>query len=118
MRGLALRALGLDLLGVLLFAAIGRRSHAEGLTAVGVLVTAWPFAVGTLAGWSASRGWRAPTSVRATGAPVWLVTVALGMLLRRLTGAGTAVSFVIVATIVLAVLLIGWRAVTRRLARP
>ncbi len=116
MRGAALRALGLDLLAVLVFAAIGRRSHAEGLTAAGVLVTVWPFAAGTLIGWAASRGWRAPTSVLATGVPVWVATVAVGMVLRRSTGEGTAVSFVVVATVVLAVLLLGWRAAARRLA--
>ncbi len=117
MRGAAVRALGLDLLAVLVFAAIGRRSHAEGLTAGGVVVTAWPFAAGTLIGWAASRGWRAPTSVLATGVPVWVATVVVGMVLRRITGAGTAVSFVVVATIVLGVLVNGWRAAARHRAR-
>ena len=115
----AVRALAVDLLAVVVFASIGRRSHAEGLTAGGVVATAWPFAAGTLVGWAAVRGWRAPTSVVATGVPVWLATVAVGMVLRRVTGAGTAVSFVIVATVVLAVLLLGWRAVAaRRWSRP
>jgi len=113
----AVRALAVDLLAVLVFAAIGRRSHAEGLTAVGAAVTAWPFAAGTLIGWAACRGWRAPTSVLRTGVPVWLATVAMGMLLRRLTGEGTAASFVLVATVVLAVLLLGWRAAARRRVR-
>ena len=113
----AVRALAADLLAVLVFAAIGRRSHAEGLTAVGVAVTAWPFATGTLIGWAACRGWRAPTSVLTTGVPVWLATVAVGMLLRRVTGEGTAASFVVVTTVVLAVLLLGWRAAVRRRAR-
>ena len=110
----AVRALAVDLLAVVVFAAIGRRSHAEGLTAGGVVVTAWPFAAGTLAGWAACRGWRAPTSVLATGVPVWVATVTVGMLLRRATGAGTAVSFVVVATVVLAALVLGWRAVAAR----
>lgn len=113
----AVRALAADLLAVLVFAAIGRRSHAEGLTALGVAVTAWPFAAGTFIGWAGFRGWRAPTSVLTTGVPVWLATVAVGMLLRRVTGEGTAASFVVVATVVLAVLLLGWRAAVRRRVR-
>ena len=40
-------------------------------------------------------------------------TVVLGMLLRRVLGEGTALSFVVVATTVLAVLLLGWRLVAR-----
>jgi len=113
----AARALLLDLLMVVVFAAIGRRSHAEGLTVGGVAATAWPFAVGTAAGWAASGGWRAPASVRATGVPVWVVTVAGGVLLRRVTGQGAPVSFVVVTAVVLGVLLLGWRAVAQRRTR-
>ncbi len=109
-----LLALGADLLAVVVFATVGRRSHTEGVTVTGVVSTAWPFAVGTAAGWAASRGWRAPTSVVATGVPVWVATVAGGMLLRRATGEGTAVSFVVVATVVLGLLVLGWRAAASR----
>ena len=42
-----------------------------------------------------------------------MCTVVLGMLLRRVAGDGTALSFVIVATTVLSVLLLGWRLVAR-----
>ena len=41
-------ALGLDLLAVLVFAAVGRRTHGEDVA--GLLVTFWPFAVGVVAG--------------------------------------------------------------------
>ena len=110
-------ALLVDLLMVVVFATIGRRNHAEGLTATGIAATAWPFAVGIAAGWVASRGWRAPTSVLATGVPVWASTVLGGMLFRRITGEGTAASFVVVATVVLGALLLGWRAATNRRPR-
>jgi len=113
----AVLALVVDLVFVLVFATLGRRNHAEGITITGVAATAWPFAVGTAVGWAASRGWRAPTSVVATGAPVWAVSVAGGMLLRRLTGEGTAASFVVVATVVLGALLLGWRALAGRQRR-
>lgn len=108
--------LGADAGCVLLFCALGRRSHDEGLDIAGIAVTAWPFLTGTILGWVLSRGWRRPTAVAPTGVLVWLCTVAIGMLLRKATSAGVAVSFVVVASSVTAVLLLGWRAVLR--ARP
>jgi hypothetical protein len=44
---------------------------------------------------------------------VWVGTLVGGMLLRAMTGGGVQVSFVLVAAVVLAVLLLGWRAVAR-----
>jgi hypothetical protein len=113
-RRTAVRSVLVDLLAVLVFAAIGRRSHAEGITAADVASTAWPFATGAAAGWVAARGWRAPTSVRATGVPVWVGAVVGGMLLRRATGEGTATSFVVVTSIFLGTALLGWRALAGR----
>ena len=52
-----------------------------------------------------------------SGLPVWAITVALGMVLRALSGQGVAVAFVIVATITLAVFLLGWRGIARLAAR-
>lgn len=46
-----------------------------------------------------------------TGVVVWVSTLVIGMILRVVSGQGIAVSFVIVAAIVLAVFLVGWRAV-------
>jgi hypothetical protein len=101
----------IDVIGVLLFCALGRRSHDEGLSITGVATTAWPFLTGTVVGWLASRGWRQPTAVVPTGVIVWLCTVVVGMLLRKASAAGVAASFVVVAASVTAVLLLGWRAV-------
>jgi Protein of unknown function (DUF3054) len=115
-RSSALAALA-DVVGVLLFCAVGRRSHAEGLTVAGVAGTAWPFLVGAALGWLLSRAWRRPTAIVPTGIVVWLCTVAVGMLLRKATSAGVAVSFVIVATAATAVLLLGWRVTVAALRR-
>ena len=49
-------------------------------------------------------------------AVVVVCTVVLGMLFRRVAGEGTALSFVIVATTVLSMLLLGWRLVARLVA--
>jgi Protein of unknown function (DUF3054) len=96
---------------VLVFCAVGRRSHDEGLSVAGVATTAWPFLTGTVVGWLASRGWRQPTTVVPTGVIVWLCTVVVGMVLRKASSAGVAASFVVVAASVTALLLLGWRAV-------
>lgn len=109
--------LGADVGGVLVFCAIGRRSHGEGVDVAGVAATAWPFLTGTLLGWVLSRGWRRPTAVAPTGAVVWVCTVVVGIVLRKLTSAGVAASFVVVASSATAVLLLGWRAALRAVLR-
>ncbi|MCA2265907.1 DUF3054 domain-containing protein [Mycobacterium marseillense] len=101
--------LAVDVVGVLVFCAVGRRSHDEGLNVTGVAATAWPFLTGTAIGWLAACGWRRPTVVAPTGVVVWLSTVVVGMVLRKATAAGVAASFVVVATTVTALLLLGWR---------
>ncbi|MGO4360202.1 DUF3054 domain-containing protein [Terrabacter sp. 2TAF16] len=104
-------ALLLDVALVLVFAAVGRASHDESSPVLGVLSTAWPFLVGTGLGWLVvrvvRRSW--PLDV-APGVTVWFATVLVGMLLRHAVGSGTAVSFVVVASVVLALFLLGWRA--------
>src|SRR6476659_4991295 len=107
--GRTLTALFADIVCVLVFCTIGRRSHAEGLTVAGIAETAWPFLAGTAAGWLLIRGWRRPFTVVPTGVAVWVCTVVGGMLLRKATSAGVQTSFVVVASIVTAVLLLGWR---------
>jgi hypothetical protein len=99
-----------DIVCVIVFCAIGRRSHEEGLTVAGVAQTAWPFLTGAALGWLLIRGWRRPFTVIPTGVTVWVCTVVGGMLLRKVTSAGVSTSFVVVASVSTAVLLLGWRA--------
>ena len=105
----AVIALLADIVCVIVFCTIGRRSHAEGLTVAGIAQTAWPFLAGTGVGWLLIRGWRKPFTVIPTGVTVWVCTVVVGMLLRKATSAGVQTSFVVVASIVTAALLLGWR---------
>lgn len=93
----------------LVFALIGRASHGEGL--LGVLTTWWPFVGGLAIGWLVLRAWRSPRRIVWTGIGVWLCTVAGGMLLRLASGQGVQPSFIVVATIVLGLFLLGWRAI-------
>lgn len=48
---------------------------------------------------------------------MWASALVVGMLLRTVTGQGTAPSFMLVAATVLAVFLLGWRWVAGRAAR-
>jgi len=104
-----------DALLVLVFVLIGRASHDEN-PVLGALVTYWPFLVALVVGWAVARAWKSPLAVLRSGVPVWIVTVALGMLLRALSDQGVQVSFVIVTSVVLGVFLLGWRAIVRLVA--
>lgn len=110
-------AVAADVACVLVFCAVGRRSHAEGITVSGLAETAWPFVTGTAVGWLLARGWHRPTALSPTGLIVWVATVAVGMALRKLSGQGVAVSFIVVASTVTALLLLGWRLALRLLDR-
>lgn len=103
--------LAADLVLVVVFASIGRVSHGEDLA--GAFVTAWPFLAGALIGWVVSRGSRSPSALWPTGVLVWLSAEVVGMLLRAVTGQGTALSFVVVSLVVLGVFLLGYRLVLR-----
>ncbi|HEY6811054.1 MAG TPA: DUF3054 domain-containing protein [Propionibacteriaceae bacterium] len=104
-----LPAIAVDVICILVFAILGRSSHEETTDLLGVAHTAWPFLAGCLMGTLIGRTWRHPVSVK-SGVAVWLGTVVGGMVLRVLTGAGVQLTFIIVASCVLALLLIGWRA--------
>ena len=111
-------ALAVDVVLVVVFAAIGRASHGEeviGPDGLGLAQTTWPFLVALLVGWLTMRLWRFP--ILNAGVAVWLYTVIGGMLLRAISGQGVQTAFVIVASIVLAVFLVGWRAVVALIIR-
>ena len=106
-------ALLLDIFSVLLFVAIGRRNHNESAGISGVVEVALPFLIALVCSWVVSRAWQKPDATK-NGVVIWLVTVVLGLLLRNLIfDRGTATPFVIVATVVLGVLLVGRRLIMR-----
>ncbi|EYT58157.1 DUF3054 domain-containing protein [Microbacterium sp. UCD-TDU] len=113
-----LPAVVVDVVLVLIFAAIGRASHDE--NPAGFLLTAWPFLIALLIGHLLAALLpgrpRRPWSVL-WGAVVWIVTVAGGMLIRVLSGDTAEVPFIVVATLVLGTFLVGWRAITALLRR-
>jgi hypothetical protein len=103
--------LALDLVCVLVFVAIGRSVHDHGLSAAGLASTAWPFASGLAIGWAAVAALKRPGQSLGAGVLVCVVTVAIGMALRVVSGQGTAVAFVGVALGFLGLTMLGWRLV-------
>ncbi|MEJ7649426.1 MAG: DUF3054 domain-containing protein [Nakamurella sp.] len=98
-----------DLVCLLVFAAVGRGSHEEGWSFLGVFAVAWPFVTAAALGWVITRIWRAP-AVFPSGVVIWACAWIGGQALRvSLTSHQLAWSFVLVSGIALAVLLLGWR---------
>ena len=105
-----LPAVIVDAVFVLIFAVIGRASHDE--DPLGFLLTAWPFLVALVVGHALAAlvpaRPRRPWSL-GWGLVVWIVTVGGGMLLRIASGDTAETPFIIVASLVLAGMLLGWR---------
>lgn len=113
----------IDVVLIVVFAVIGRSSHGEAASAVGLWTTAYPFLAGWAIAYVTSGAWARPLRLWPTGVVAWILTVFVGMAIRVATGQGVVdgnplpISFVIVATIVLGVFLLGWRLVARALLR-
>ncbi len=106
-----LGVLAIDTAAVLVFATAGRQSHEDGSGLSLILTIAAPFLIGLVAGTALIAATRRDPLALTSGAVIWVTTVVLGLLLRRLAwDRGTALSFVIVTTLVLGALLLGWRA--------
>lgn len=101
----------LDICCVLAFVIIGRDAHTKGESLAGIASTAWPFLAGLAIGWLASRAWRSPGRMLPAGVSAWLSTVAFGMVLRVISGQGTAVAFIGVTLAFLGLFMLGWRAI-------
>ncbi len=107
----------IDVLVIVLFAIVGRASHAEVLDAGGILRTAAPFVAGALLAWIGIMLRRRQDSALVQGVMMWLSTLVFGMLFRLLIGDGVQAAFVVVAGLALAVGLIGWRMVEALIRR-
>ena len=106
-----------DVVAILVFVLIGRRVHDHGVSVTGLASTFWPFGVGLIGGWLvAIRRCLHVATLRGGGAIV-IVTVVVGMLLRRLAGQGTATAFIVVAFAFLGASMLGWRLVYSLFAR-
>lgn len=109
-------ALGADVVAVIVFAAIGRASHAEPLDIFGFVATVAPFLVGLGAAWATPVVRANPAGLRA-GAAVLAGTVLLGLALRAGFTGRLPLSFAMITITSLGVLLIGWRGLSLVVAR-
>ena len=99
----------LDVACIFIFVVVGRRNHEESATVSGTLTTAAPFLIALVGAWLGARAWKMPRAL-STGAVLWIVTVVVGMFVRRFVfNDGTATSFVLVTALVLGLLLVGTR---------
>lgn len=101
--------LGLDVVAVVIFVGIGRAVHTHGLGFVGFVSTAWPFASGLAIGWLVLKVWHSSGRSMRDGITIWVSTVAIGMILRFVSGQGIAAAFVFVALGFLGAAMLGWR---------
>lgn len=106
-------ALVADIVLVIAFAAVGFYTHAKVLTLDGVVQTSWPFLVGLGCAWILSAAWSAPLAPMRTGVAIWSTTVLVGMITRFAVGAGIAGPFIIVASALNFLTLVGWRVIAR-----
>jgi hypothetical protein len=100
-----------DALVVVVFVAIGRRTHHSGGDVEGFFGVLWPFAAGLVVGWLATGLARAPLSLR-RAAGAWVITVVIGVALRIVVqGHEWKPTFAIVALLFFGAAMLGWRAV-------
>ncbi len=98
-----------DLFVLLLFVAIGRSAHDHGVQLSGILSTLWPFAAGLVVGWLVVISRSEMGGSLRGGIFVCFSTVSIGMILRVVTGQGTAVAFIFVSLGFIGALMLGWR---------
>ncbi len=110
-------ALTVDLILVILFAIIGHYTHSHNFDPAGLWSTAWPFLAGLGLAWLLAAVWDRPVSPLHTGGAVWAITVLTALVIRALTGQGTAGAFIVVAAALNLITLVGWRVVAAALTR-
>lgn len=109
--------LALDVVLIIVFAALGRDTHEHGLEPAGILITASPFLAACVAGWLVlGRRW-SPAALWPAGAALWLITVVAGLGIRALAGGGVAPSFALVTLCVLGAFLLLPRALAALVRR-
>jgi len=101
----------IDLLVVMAFVAIGRSVHDHGINPAGFASTAWPFVVGVGIGWLVVVALGRIGTSLSDGVIVSVMTVAVGMILRAVSGQGVAFAFILVALGFLGAFMLGGRAV-------
>lgn len=111
-----------DLVMIFVFALLARIAHNSQdlpLSFLGVLNTAWPFWLGMLLAWAYIAYRRLPgAAVSPAGLIAWIVSVIVGLAIWGIKHQAVPHwSFIIVASVTSAILLLGWRGIARLRAR-
>lgn len=111
-----------DVIAIILFALLARLAHnSEALpfSVQGVADTAWPFLIGLALGWAVivcakMQHWR----VAPAGVTVWILSVITGLSIWGIRhDALPHWSFIIVASVMSFILIIGWRALAMKMQK-
>lgn len=111
-----------DLIAIAVFALLARMAHQTDempLNFMGWLSTLWPFALGVLVAWIITvSAKRAGEKLWPAGVYTWVITVVIGLVIWGFRNASIPHwSFIIVATVMSGILLLGWRLVARVVLR-
>lgn len=117
-------AIALDTLAIAVFALLARIAHQTEempLNFTGWLSTLWPFLVGVALAWvivTLSSDRSGENKGEGKGWLVWLITVATGLIIWGIRNQQLPHwSFVVVASVMSALLMLGWRGVARLIKR-
>ena len=102
-------AIAADYVAIAVFALLARAAHQSDempFNFTGWLSTLWPFALGVTLGWLITR--------KNNGGIIWIVTVVTGLVIWGIRNQDIPHwSFIIVATVMSALLMLGWRGVAK-----
>nr|WP_120491620.1 DUF3054 domain-containing protein [Corynebacterium lactis] len=110
----------IDTIAIIIFAVLARLAHntpADPFTFGNIADTFWPFFIGVIIGTVLIAKQANPRAVKA-GVVVWVATVVAGLgIWAILHGAVPHWSFILVASVMSAILLLGWRGAAGAAAR-
>lgn len=107
---------GIDVIAIFVFAVLARLAHnteSDPFTFANILDTWWPFLIGVVVAHPLAAATKKPTaSVAPGGVIVWVVTAVIGLGIWAIRNAAMPHwSFILVATIMSGLLLLGWRTI-------
>lgn len=111
-----LKPLVFDVIAVAVFAVLARLAHG-GVSPAAVVDTFWPFAVGVLIGAVIIAATKMAPASLSGGVVMWLAVAATGLGIWGIRHAAVPhISFILVASIMSGLLLLGWRVAARFVA--
>jgi predicted neutral ceramidase superfamily lipid hydrolase len=107
----------LDIVVVVIFVIIGLHAHGHRESLGNLVSVSAPFLLGVVLGWVAVRLQTSSLSLLRSGAMIWVITVAVGQVVRLLDGQGSALGFLLVTVGFLGACMLGWRVIVLGIER-